>query len=93
MEGTMICLKENLKKNKFWLLYSLAVTYLWGLVANAYCFFDNSVSHDSLLEFNSALYGNNCKLELGRFMVLKYKDIFRIDVMSSWFIGPSENFV
>ena len=83
----MICLKENLKKNKFWLLYSLAVTYLWGLVANAYCFFDNSVSHDSLLEFNSALYGNNCKLELGRFMVLKYKDIFRIDVMSSWFIG------
>lgn len=83
----MLCLKNKQKENTYWLLFSLAVTYIWGLAAHAYCFFDNSFSHDSLAEFNGALYGNNWKLGLGRVLVLKYRDFFRTDVTLPWLVG------
>lgn len=83
----MVFLKEKFEKNKYWLLYSLAVTYLWGLAAHAYCFFDNSVSHDSLKEFHVLNVGNKLKLGSGRFFVPIYRALFRGDATLPWLIG------
>lgn len=83
----MLYLKEKFEKNKFWLIFSLASTYLWGLAAHAYFLFDNSISHDSLKEFHAAIYGNVFKVELGRFLVPFYRTIFRGDATMPWLIG------
>lgn len=83
----MLCLKEKFEKNKFWLIFSLTSTYLWGLAAHAYFLFDNSVSHDSLKEFHATIYGNVFKVELGRFLAPLYRAIFRGDATMSWLIG------
>ena len=83
----MVFLKEKFEKNKYWLLYSLAVTYLWGLAAHAYCFFDNSVSHNSLKEFHVLNVGNKLKLGFGRFFVPIYRALFRGDATLPWLIG------
>lgn len=83
----MLCLKEKFEKNKFWLIFSLASTYLWGLAAHSYFLFDSNVSHDSLKEFHAAIFGNVFKVELGRFLTPLYRAIFRGDATMSWLIG------
>lgn len=82
----MLYLKEKFEKNKFWLIFSLASTYLWGLAAHAYCFFDNNISHDSLAEFCghltdfNGILGNGLKYATGRFLTPIYKELFRTDI-------------
>ena len=83
----MLCLKEKFEKNKFWLIFSLASTYRWGLAAHSYFLFDSNVSHDSLEEFHAAIFGNVFKVELGRFLTPLYRAIFRGDATMSWLIG------
>lgn len=46
-------IKERVRKNKTWLITALLATYLWGLAAHGYAFFDNHLTHDSLREFHS----------------------------------------
>lgn len=75
------------ERNKKWLYFSLVATFIWGLAAHGYCFFDNSVSHDSLNEFHAAIFGNDWKISLGRIFVPLYRDLFRSDVTLPWLIG------
>lgn len=88
-----LCLKEKFEKNKFWLIFSLASTYLWGLAAHAYCFFDNNISHDSLAEFCghltdfNGILGNGLKYATGRFLTPIYKELFRTDIAPPWLAG------
>lgn len=89
----MLCLKNKQKENTYWLLFSLAVTYFWGLITHAYCFFDNNISHDSLAEFCGYLTnfygikGNNVKIAAGRFLTPPYRDVFRTDLTLPWLVG------
>ena len=58
----MSCLTAWYEKNKKMLLFALVCTFLWGMLAHGYCFFDNSFSHDSLSEFHGAIFGNGVKM-------------------------------
>lgn len=80
-------LRERFENQKKWLYFSLAATFIWGLVAHAYCFFDNSFSHDSLNELHGAIFGTDWKVELGRVFVPFYRDLIRSDVTLPWLIG------
>ena len=80
-------LREKFEKNKEWLCFSLAATFLCGLLAHAYCFFDNSFSHDSLNELHGAIFGSDWKIELGRIFVPFYRDLLRSDATLPWLIG------
>lgn len=80
-------LKESFLRNKTWLLFSLISTFLWGFLAHGYCFFDNSVSHDSLNEYHAAIFGNEWKMQLGRIFTPFYRDLLRSDATLPWLIG------
>ncbi len=75
--------EQNFKQLRF----AMTATFLWGMAAHAYCFFDNSVSHDSLNEFHGAILGNNIKMSSGRVFTSLYRDLFRSDVTLPWLIG------
>ncbi|MBQ3194082.1 MAG: glucosyltransferase domain-containing protein [Oscillospiraceae bacterium] len=75
------------EENKKWLYMALGFVFFWGLLAHAYCFFDNSVSHDSLNEFHAAVFGNDWKIQLGRVFTPIYRDLFRSDATLPWLIG------
>lgn len=78
---------QKIKPDKPALYASLGATYLWGLLAHAYCFFDNNISHDSLNEFHAAIFGNDIKIGSGRIFVPLYRDLLRGDVTLPWLIG------
>ena len=78
---------DTFERNKSKLYFALASTFFWGLLAHAYCFFDNSFSHDSLNELHGAIFGNNIKLVSGRIFVPLYRDLLRSDVTLPWLIG------
>ncbi len=80
-------LSECFARNKKDLYFALIATFLWGILAHGYCFFDNSVSHDSLNEFHAAIFGNDWKIQLGRVFTPLYRDIFRGDATLPWLIG------
>ncbi len=65
----------------------LVSVLFWGLAAHAYVFFHNTFSHDSLTEFNAAVYGNDWKIQLGRVFVPAYRFLFRGDLNLPWLIG------
>lgn len=75
------------ERNKKWLYFALIATFIWGLAAHGYAFFDNNVSHDSLNEFHGAILGNNIKMNSGRVFVPVYRDLLRSDATLPWLIG------
>lgn len=79
--------KQRLERSKAWLITALAATFLWGLPAHGYAFFDNNVSHDSLREFHAEILGNDIKLTFGRFVTPIYRDLLGSDVTLPWFTG------
>lgn len=87
MERYIERIKAAFARSRVWLIFSLAATYLWGLLAHGYCFFDNSISHDSLAEYHGTIYGSLFKMELGRVFTPVYRDIFRSDATLPWLIG------
>lgn len=80
-------LQDWYEKNKKMLLVALACTFLWGMLAHGYCFFDNSFSHDSLSEFHGAIFGNGVKMGAGRVFTPLYRDLLRGDATVPWLIG------
>lgn len=83
----MHILTDKFEKHKKQLYFVLAVTFIWGMLAHAYCFFNNCVSHDSLNEFHAAILGNDWKIQLGRFFTPVYRDLLRSDATLPWLIG------
>ena len=72
--------KQRLERNKTCLVTALAATFLIGLAAHGYAFFDNNLSHDSLREFHAEILGNNIKLANGRVLTPIYRDLLGSDV-------------
>ena len=68
-------------------LFCLLLTFIWGLIAHAYVFFQDSFSHDSL----NALYSNNIesiwKIQLGRILVPIYRALTRGAFTLPWLVG------
>ncbi|MCD7883738.1 MAG: glucosyltransferase domain-containing protein [Lachnospiraceae bacterium] len=75
------------EENKKTFLFCMLVTFAWGLAAHAYMFFNNSVSHDSLVEFNAAVHGTDLKIQSGRVFVPVYRAISRGVLTLPWMIG------
>lgn len=78
---------ESKESKKWWLVFSLATAFFWGMMAHAYRFLNGNFNHDSLLEFHGAIFGNTHKIALGRFLVPLYRDLLRSDVTLPWLIG------
>lgn len=75
------------EKNKKQLYFSLAATFLWGLLAHSYGFLHSNFTHDSLNEFNSAVFGDAWKFQLGRFLIPVYRAFFHPQLTFPWLIG------
>ena len=80
-------LRQCFARNKKWLLFSLMATFMWGLAAHGYGFLHSSFTHDSLTEFNGALFGNHFKLTSGRFISPIYRAVMRTPLTLPWMIG------
>lgn len=78
---------ENKRDKKWWLIFSLATVFLWGMLAHAYRFLNGNFSHDSLVELNGAIFGNAHKIALGRLLVPLYRALLRSDLTLPWLIG------
>lgn len=74
-------------RHKKQLIFAMAATFFWGLLAHAYCFFNGNFSHDSLNELHGAILGNNFRLISGRYLVPLYRELLRGDVTLPWLIG------
>ena len=79
MSRLVTSLKEKFQNNKHTLIYCFAVTFIIGLITHAYMYFQDSFSHDSLNEFNGAVY-NVWKIQLGRYFVPLYRMFTRGDL-------------
>ncbi|MDO5544623.1 MAG: glucosyltransferase domain-containing protein [Eubacteriales bacterium] len=79
--------KQRLEGKKPQLITALAATFLIGLAAHGYAFFDNNVSHDSLREFHAEILGNDIKMQVGRVLTPLYRDLLGSDVTLPWFNG------
>ena len=80
-------LLQTLEKEKKLCLFSLAATFIWGFLAHGYGIIDSNFTHDSLIEFNSVIFGNNVKIMNGRFMAPIYRNFSRTDLTLPWLIG------
>lgn len=83
----METLRKTYSEYKQTIIFVIAATFFWGLLAHSYCFFEYGFSHDSLKELHGAIYGNDWKISLGRVFVPAYRQIFRSDVTLPWLIG------
>ncbi|MBR1470879.1 MAG: glucosyltransferase domain-containing protein [Lachnospiraceae bacterium] len=79
--------KTNLTADKERMSVCALSVLFWGMAAHAYVFFHNTFSHDSLTEFNAAVFGNEWKMQLGRVFVPVYRFLFRGDINLPWVIG------
>lgn len=75
------------KNNKKLILTSLLFSFFWGLIAHAYMFFNNNLSHDSLSEINGELYSNIWKIQAGRIFVPIYRILTHSNIALPWLIG------
>ena len=75
------------EENKVMLLLCFFSTFIWGLAAHSYMFFNNFPSHDVLNEFYGTVAKDNWKVELGRFVVPLYRNIVRGKLTLPWLIG------
>ena len=82
----MNLIKQKFENNKNTVFYCLAVTFIIGLAAHAYMYFQDSFSHDGLNEFNGNLF-NKWKIQLGRFVVPLYRLLTRGGLALPWIIG------
>ena len=73
--------------NRKTFLICLIATFIWGLIAHAYGYFSGAFSHDSLNEFNAAVFGNDWKIQLGRVLVPLFRTIFSGVLTMPWLIG------
>ena len=80
-------LMHTWEKEKKLLLFTLAATFFWGILAHGYGIMDSNFSHDSLTEFNSLIFGNQVKISVGRFFVPIYRNFSRTDLTLPWLIG------
>ena len=69
------------------LLRCFACVFLWGLLAHAYGFLQDSFSHDVL----NALYADGVevywKMQLGRFGTVLYRRLIRLPLTMPWLLG------
>ncbi len=77
---------EKLEPIKKELSLSFLFTFLWGLAAHGYRFFNNSISHDSIDELLSGSEIIAKKIGSGRFFV-PVIHFLRGDVSASWWLG------
>lgn len=80
-------LKEKYNNNKKQLNFCIITTLVFGLIAHSYMFFQDSFSHDSLNEFNADVFGNEWKVQLGRFIVPLYRMVTRGNLTLPWLVG------
>lgn len=76
--------QNDCRKHLFWAFCS---TLFWGVFAHTYGFSHSNFSHDSLNEFNAADGWHVWKIQLGRFGIPIYRNIFRSDLTVPWLIG------
>lgn len=82
-ERIMALVQKEKKIMKICMVY----TFIWGLFAHAYMFLNNAISHDSLNEFNTDVFGNILRIERGRVLVPLYRIITRSVLTLPWLIG------
>lgn len=68
-------------------LFCILMTFIWGLAAHAYSFFQDSFSHDSLNALYANSIENDWKLQLGRILVPLYRALVRGSLALPWLIG------
>lgn len=83
----MTWLQETYERNKKWFYFALAAVFIWGMAAHGYAMFNNSLSHDSLNEFNASVFANARRIQVGRIIVPTYRQIFRGNLTMPWLIG------
>ena len=75
------------QEEKNLLLRCFAFVFLWGLLAHAYGFMQDSFSHDVL----NALYADGVevywKMQLGRFGTVLYRRLIRLPLTMPWLLG------
>ena len=75
------------QEEKGLLLRCFAFVFLWGLLAHAYGFLQDSFSHDVL----NALYVDGVevywKMQLGRFGTVLYRRLIRLPLTMPWLLG------
>lgn len=69
------------------LVLCLITTFVWGLAAHGDGLLSGTFSHDSLAEFDAAIFGNIWQIQLGRVLIPVYRSIFRTAVTMPWLIG------
>lgn len=80
-------MKRNILSQKELFLFCLSAVFFWGMLAHAYGFLHNNLSHDVLNAFTAMTVEENWKIELGRFFVPLYRAVFRGPVSLPWLIG------
>lgn len=81
------CLDDAFQRNIRVFLLCFIATFVWGLLAHSYIFLHSSFSHDAINEFNTAVFGNNLRMQRGRVFVPAYRTIVRGNVILPWLIG------
>ncbi len=81
----MIVQKYQNNKKELW--FCLIVTFVLGILAHGYMFFNNSISHDSLAEFLLTDGVSKHKIELGRIFVPLYRMYIGGIITSPWLMG------
>lgn len=74
-------------KDKKLLKNCFIYTFLFGIVAHAYGFFNFTISHDSLEALYSGRVENEWKISIGRVFVPVYRWLTRGALTSPWMIG------
>lgn len=69
------------------IIYAFVSTFSWGILAHAYCLFNNNMSHDWLNAFIATPTEELWKVELGRFFVPIYRSVVRGEIALPWVIG------
>lgn len=77
-------MKEVFERNKFLFLKSLIWSFVLGMFAHAYMYFNNSMTHDSLAEFAGS---PTWKIQIGRIFVPFYQTYLRGPMILPFLIG------
>ena len=80
-------IKNMFKRNRIQIIYSIIFTFIWGLVTHGYMFLNNSISHDSLIEFYFTEDVIGHRFGLGRIFVPLYRTVVRGMVTLPWLGG------
>jgi hypothetical protein len=76
-----------IKKNKKYIITIFAITFIWGIVAYGYMFFNNNFTHDSFMESIATQEVINWKMSLGRIFYAPYIYLARGTLILPWLIG------